>query len=444
MLTPGERGLTIRDMRGVGAVVAAVVALGVLVAPTPADGGGPAALASLGIPRQVDGHRTNVGLLVLGHSTSDQGDYPQKLAQALNANTSDGRHYQVFEVITGGDGGFLWSQARFAPNDPQFHRVAASQQGPQWCTDAAGNRWSVRRLRVDRALLGIGDPTGGACGQTAPPALTCTYHDATGVRTASGFRTCWQRMDVTLALVQDTTNRSWPVDDWTGDGAVTGADRWPASRIPDAAEPCTNGRPGVVGSTVDWNCDGALTNADAAHTVYAGWLSRLSTALLTGYGADGADHVFVTQKPMEFGAACAQYPAAERPRCTTHATRTPTPSRPFDHFYNPLVYWEWTAVQALLATPGLDPRVHLGELDTRRMHTRSDDCYDVGVTTWSIPATVPGRPATVAADDTEWQTGQETNAENTGCMRADHVHHNAAGGWLMADVWYEGLTPYLA
>jgi hypothetical protein len=39
--------------------------------------------ASLNIPKQVDGHRANVGLLILGHSTSDQGDYPQKLAAAL-------------------------------------------------------------------------------------------------------------------------------------------------------------------------------------------------------------------------------------------------------------------------------------------------------------------------------------------------------------------------
>ena len=55
-----------------------------------------------------------------------------------------------------------------------------------------------------------------------------------------------------------------------------------------------------------------------------------------------------------------------------------------------------------------------------------------------------GRPASVAADDSEFVNGAETDAENIGCMRADHIHHNTSGGWLMADVWYEGLTPYLA
>jgi hypothetical protein len=430
-------------MRGTRSMmaVALLVTLGTLAAPgTPSATD--AETASLGIPREVDGHPTDVGLLVLGHSTSDQGDYPQKLAQSLNANPSDGRNYQVFEVITGGDGGFLWSQARFAPNDPQFHRVAASQTGTQWCSDAAGNRWSVRRVRVDRALTGAADPTGGACGQTAPVPTTCTYHDASGPRTASGFRTCWQRMDVTLALLQDTTNRSWPVDDWTGDGSITGADRWPASRIPDAAEPCTNGRPGVVGTTVDWNCDGALTDADAAHRVYSGWLDRFATALLTAYGTDSVDHVFVTQKPLEFGATCPQYPAPERPSCSHHAIRTPTASRPFDHFYNPLVHWEWAAVQHLLTRPGVDPRIHPGESAPRRMHQRSQDCYATGITTWAIPATVPGRPTTITADDTEWNAGEQ-NADTIGCLRADHIHHTPAGGWLMADTWYQALTPHL-
>jgi hypothetical protein len=98
----------------------------------------------------------------------------------------------------------------------------------------------------------------------------------------------------------------------------------------------------------------------------------------------------------------------------------------------------------LVTKTTLDSRIHLGEIDLRRMHLRSDDCYDVGITTWSIPASVPGRPASIGADDDEWVNGQEVDAENIGCYRADHIHHNNAGGWLMADVWYEGLTPYLA
>ncbi|WP_117211741.1 hypothetical protein [Allorhizocola rhizosphaerae] len=432
--------------------IAAAVAMLVLPPALPAPATGPgtiphttAALAapvpppapaatSLNIPRTVDGHRTNVALVIFGHSTSDQGDYPQKLALALNSNPADGRNYQVFELITGGDGGFLWSQARFAPGDLQYHRVAASNP-LQWCTDAAGNRWSLRRVRVDRALNGSGDPTGGACPNTAPPNMTCTYYDAAGAHTATGFGNCLARMDFKLALIQDTTNRSWPIDDWNLDGAVTTGDTWPASRIPDAAEPCGNGRNGVINGRIDWNCDGTLNGLDASHAVYAGWLERFSLALLSH-----VDHVFVAQKPLEFGATCPNYPVSEQANCRPHNTRTPTASRPFDHFYNPLVYWEWRAVQATLNT---DPRIHPGESSPRRMHIRSDDCYDVGITTWAIPATVPGRPTSITADDAEWQGGQEVDAENTGCMRADHIHHNAAGGWLMADVWYEGLTPYL-
>ena len=77
------------------------------------------------------------------------------------------------------------------------------------------------------------------------------------------------------------------------------------------------------------------------------------------------------------------------------------------------------------------------------MWLRSDDCYDVGITTWTIPATV-GRPATISADDNEFVGGVETNPDGVGCVNGDHIHHNNAGGWLMADVWYEGLAPYLA
>ncbi len=415
------------------ALLASVVLASTLIA-TPAS-----ARDSLNIPRQVNGHRTNVGLLILGHSTSDQGDYPQKLAQALNANATDGRHYQVFELITGGDGGFLWSQAKFAPTDLQFHRVAGSN-ALQWCTDSQGNRWSARRVRVDRALSGSADPTGGACPNTAPANISCSYYDSTGLKTTSGWSTCWQKMDVTLALIQDTTNRSWPIDDYNSDGLVNAGDFWPASRINDAAEPCTNGRPGVVNNNIDWTCDNVLTGADAPHVVYAGWLEKFSLALLNTHGVD---HVFVTQKPLEFGASCPNYPVSEQANCRMHTTRTPTASRPFDHFYNPLVYWEYRAVQQLTTKATLDPRIHLGEISLQRMHLRSDDCYDVGITSWAIPASA-GRPASITADDAEFQNGQEVDAENTGCMRSDHIHHNANGGWLMADVWYEGLTPYLS
>ena len=54
------------------------------------------------------GQPVDVGLLILGHSTSNQGDYPAKLALALNQNLADGRNYLAFKAFTTGDGGFLW------------------------------------------------------------------------------------------------------------------------------------------------------------------------------------------------------------------------------------------------------------------------------------------------------------------------------------------------
>jgi hypothetical protein len=85
--------------------------LALACAPSASAGG------SLGIPTTIDGYPTNVGLLVLGHSTSAQGDYPAKLAAALNdpGNVGDGRSYMVLRAITGGDGGFLWSRLEVPP-----------------------------------------------------------------------------------------------------------------------------------------------------------------------------------------------------------------------------------------------------------------------------------------------------------------------------------------
>jgi hypothetical protein len=419
----------------------AVAAALLIVAP-----GAPARAAareSLNIPRTVNGHRANVGLLILGHSTSEVGDYPAKLAQALNARpaTVDGRNYVVFRVIQGGDGGFLWAQARLAPTDLNYNRILASNP-LQYCTDSANNRWSVRRVKLARSLTGV-DPSGGACpNSSAPVPVTCTWYDAAGAHTSNGFTTCWQKMDVRLALIQDTSNRSWPIDDWNGDGVMGTGDYWPTSRIPNsAAWPCPNGRSGAVGTQIDWTCDGALTTGDQVHRVYAGWLQQLSLALLNDFGAASVQHVFLTPKPLEFGAACTAYQS--EPGCGLHAVRTPSPSRPFDHFYHPWVYWEYRAVEALLATAGVDPRIHLGSTGSRRMWLRSDDCYDIGITTWAIPTGV-GRPAAITADDDEFVGGAEVNPSGTGCLNSDHIHHNDPGGWLMADVWYEGLVPYLA
>jgi hypothetical protein len=191
-------------------------------------------------------------------------------------------------------------------------------------------------VKLARSLTGA-DPSGGACAvpATNPAPVTCTWHDAAGAHTDTGFAPCWQHMDVRLALVQDTSNRSWPVDDWNGDGIAGTGDHWPASRFAAEDLRCPDGGAGVVGTQVDWTCDGALTTADQTHRVYAGFLGELGTALLNDFGPASAQHVFVSPKPLEFGAACAAYSESA---CSHHATRTPTPARPFDHFYHPWVY----------------------------------------------------------------------------------------------------------
>jgi hypothetical protein len=427
---------------------------------------------SLGIPTTIDGYPTNVGLLVLGHSTSAQGDYPAKLAAALDdpGNVGDGRNYVVVRAITGGDGGFLWSRLEVAPTDVQYDRVQASQgpgaMGPQWCTDASGTRWSCRRAKVETILTGLPVlPTTGTCGDAAlqngcaPPALVaCTFYDRTlplpqnPVTLMLSSHDCWMRMDYHLALVQDTSNRSFPVDDYTGDGLANDADTWPSSRIPAAARPC-GGTSGVVDGRLDWDCNGVLTRADSAPRAYKGWLATLARELLdeARYGAAAAEHVFVMQKPLEMG-QCNLYPAAEQAACNAnrHAIRTPaqiaaTPGRPFDHYYVPTVYWEYRTVESLFYDGGPDPRVHPATADPRAMWSRSARCYASGLgrSDWTIPAGVPGRPTVVAAEDSETDGGAAPNAATVGCMIADHVHHNDAGGWMMADVWYAGLLPYL-
>jgi hypothetical protein len=76
------------------------------------------------------------------------------------------------------------------------------------------------------------------------------------------------------------------------------------------------------------------------------------------------------------------------------------------------------------------------------MWDRSATCYAQGLNggDWHIPAAMPGRPTDVAADDSETDAGGASTATAVGCMLADHVHHNDNGGWMMADVWYEGLS----
>lgn len=431
-----------------------------------AEGGG-----LLGLPTDIDGYPPNVGLLILGHSTSAQGDYPAKLASALNdpANSADGRHYFVLRTITGGDGGFLWSRVSVPAADVQYDRVQASQASTQWCQDAGGVRWSCRRAKLEKILTGVSLlPPSGTCAPSsvqsacspgnAPSAtLACTWYDRSRplsqnpVTQVLSYHDCWMKMDYHLALVQDTSNRSWPIDDYSGNGVVDSGDYWPATRIVAAARPC-GGTSGVVGGWIDWNCDGAITAADAAHRNYAAWMERLARDLIdtNRYGAAAAEHVFISHKPVEMG-QCTLWPASEQPTCNAnrHAVRTPaqiaaTPGRPHDHYYVPTVYWEYRALDTLFANPALDPRIDRATPAARAMWDRSVKCYDVGLGSadWTIPSGVPGRPTAVTADDAESDAGGG-NSSSVGCMLSDHIHHNDAGGWTMADVWYAGLLPYL-
>lgn len=461
------------------------------------------------ILKTYDGKRADVGLLVLGHSTSQRGDWPGKLAAALNSNTSDGRNYVIFRVATGGDGGFLWSRLSFPPSDMQYNRVKASpgslapsllnppqtvlDSKQQWCQDKTGTRWSCRDTKVYRGLTGW-EPAPAECNAAATncgvvangsvDSMSCIWHDTTGRhQEPMTFQQCWAKMDKHIALVQDTTNRSWPVNDYSGNGEVNDFDYFKASFIAEAGRSCprSSTNPYGVGTVplngedyVDWNCDKALDSRDAAATIYAGWLQKLATDLFSAYGTDnlpdptgtrkrkGVDHVFFMQKPVEFTQPeadktihtkwCEKYFPGEN--CSFHATRSFTvPSaRPFNRFYLPTVYWEYRGLETLMAKPGLDTRIHLAtDSNVRRMWQRSAECYTAGISGgWSIPNTVQAidsetkmlrnRPAVITADDGE---NDASDSATKGCLSDDHIHHNDNGGWMMADVWYAGLLPYL-
>lgn len=389
-----------------------------------------------------DGQPIDVGVLVLGHSTSAAGDWPGKLARVLNADPLDGRNYVVMRAITNGDGGFLWSQLRFDPSDPQYDRVLSSAAG-QYCEDGSGTRWSCRRLRLERGLTGI-DPAPPECappnGACVPPLIaSCVWHEG-GQRFEeldADWTACWSRMDVRLTLVQDTTNRSLALDDTDGDGSVDDGDAFLASDIAPPGRPCGGGA-GVIGPWLDWDCDGTIGPGDASAARYAEWMRNLAQDLLDAFGS-GADHVFFSQKPLEM-VACPYYPGEP---CSFHGLRVPTASRPLDHFDLPTVYWEYRGLETLFEQPDLDARIHRATpRNILRMWERSAQCRDSGIPAgdWTVPPSA-GRPASVAADDGE---NDALDAAFVGCLAADHVHHNESGGWLMADVWYEGLRPYLA
>ncbi len=436
---------------------------------------------SLNIPTTINNHPTNVGLLVIGHSTSQVGDYPAKLAQALNlnANGMDGRNYVVFKGATGGDGGFLWSRLSLLPSDIQYNRIQASTTvdpastaTPQWCQDGTGTRWSCRRAKVEEILRGSNPlPNTGTCSDasiknactlggtwTTSPTMQCTYYDNSGVKRteALSFNACWQKMDYKLALVQDTSNRSWPIDDYNKDGQVNVQDTWPAANFSPAVLPC-GAYPGEVNGAVDWNCDNQPpSSSDSVTAVSAGWLENFSLALLNNYGANSVQHVFFMQKPVEMG-RCNLYP--NEPFCSNHGIRSPStgarPNPPLDHYYLPTVYWEYRSIEMLFSKSGLDSRLHKATVDVKALWNRSAKCYKDGLVAgdWRIPANAEvfypyptpytsKRPVTVAADDSE-NDADPTSSGTVGCMLEDHVHHNDNGGWMIADVWYSGLLPYL-
>ena len=357
-----------------------------------------------------------------------------------------------------------------AATDTRYQRVTASagvgeSSQPQWCEDTAALRWSCRRAKVEHLLTGTFPiPSSGTCadpsvtaGCRQAPSISCTWYDRTlplaqnPVTLTLTPQQCWQRMDYRIALLQDTSNRSWPIDDTSADGVVDAGDAWSASRITRSrALPCPSSS-GVVAGLVDWNCDQAVDAADAAAAVNAGWLREFAQDLLADqlYGASALDAVIVTQKPVELG-QCILWPLAERDTCAAnpHALRTPTqiastPDRPLNHYYLPTVYWEYRVIETLFALPGLGPRIlPATPANSLAMWNRSARCYAEGQidSDWRIPSAVVGRPTLIDADVTEFDSGAGTNSANVGCLTTDHVHHNDNGGWQMADVWYDGLS----
>ena len=144
------------------------------------------AQGSLGIPGTIEGYPTNVGFLVIGHSTSAQGAYPAKLVSALNdlSHVADARHYVAFNAITGGDGGLLWSLVSVDATDTRYHRATASQAvgespQPQWCEDAATTRWScaarpaAAATRWPRHTARAARRRHGGWRETLPPGRAC-------------------------------------------------------------------------------------------------------------------------------------------------------------------------------------------------------------------------------------------------------------------------------
>jgi hypothetical protein len=250
-------------------------------------------------------------------------------------------------------------------------------------------------------------------------------------------------MDVKIALFMDTTSPSWVVDDYNLDGDITDADVFDKDNLTNASlSPwqCPSSS-GLVGTDkVDWDCDGGSANdpGDNPAKAYAGWLKSFATELISS--AYDFDFVVFSQKPVERFKKSSQFPN-EVPH--PHNQRTPTPSRPFVQFYSPGVYWEHKGLLELSADPALDPRIRvLSPVDPQSMWNKSATCYESGLTStsWSIPLSViDDKYEVLTADRNETDAAPET-----GCFKyIDHTHAYDAGAWMIADVWYNGLHPYL-
>jgi hypothetical protein len=411
-------------------------------------------------------HTTNVGLVIFGHSTSDQGNFPDKLAAALNDNTADNRHYVVLRAIFPGDGGFFWTKLKFAQNDVNYQRVLAGTQNKQWCTPAGStDRWSCRRLNFEKAFNNGSAPAGAnecATDNTSGPecstldtALTnvsdCSYYSGSAVKGVNAktsllntsFRNCLDKMDVKIALIMDTTSPSWAVDDYNLDGDITDADVFDRDNLTNASLspwqcPASSGLVGT--DKIDWDCDGGSTNdpGDNPAKVYAGWLKSFATELISS--SYNFNFVVLSQKTVERWKTTSQYPN-EAPH--PHNQRAATPSRPFVQYYNPAVYWEHKGLVELAADATLDPKIKvLSPVAPSSMWNKSATCYESGLSSasWSIPLSViDDKYETLTADRKETDAAPET-----GCFKyIDHTHAYDAGGWMIADVWYNGLHPYL-
>ncbi|VAW69394.1 hypothetical protein MNBD_GAMMA10-770 [hydrothermal vent metagenome] len=386
------------------------------------------------------GDPIDVGLLFIGHSTSKVGGYPDKLVSTLNFVRSDGRNYVAFDGQSAGDGGFYWSQMLARQNSIQYQRMQAREG--QYCEDGRSRRWSCRRLKIDRSITGADRAGSACCSASVPtPVASCVWHE-NGVRHEAlnvEFKTCWERMDIHIALVQDSTSRSFPVNDYTGEGIVDVADFIPADIVDSVVLPCSGLAPsGVVNGLLDWNCDGRITANDSAPRRYSKWLKILGKTLINRYGLD---YVVYSMKPVET-AGCRFFNGTCIRGQTSHGIHVPTASEPFNRFYKPSVYWEYRGFEEFATTNRDERMMLLHPGNVRRMWQRSAECYTRGLSTWSIPANVPydfPRPTVIEADDSEVDNGAGANADIKGCNLADHRHHNDNGGWMMADVWYQGL-----